>query len=72
MKDYIKFTLLLCAFTLVSYQNDPKVYICKGKQSKRYHYTEDCRGLSRCSTKIYKVTLSEAKELGRDLCGWEN
>ncbi|MBG6131757.1 hypothetical protein IWQ47_003501 [Aquimarina sp. EL_43] len=72
IKDNIKFTLTLLAFVLVSYQNDPKVYICMGKNSKRYHYTKHCRGLSRCSTKIYEVTLSKAKEIGRTLCGWED
>ncbi len=49
-----------------------KVYICKGKGSKKYHYNKHCRGLSRCSTKIYEVTLSKAKEMGRTLCGWED
>ena len=49
-----------------------EVYICKGTSSKRYHYVSNCRGLSNCSTDIYKVTLSEAKELGRTLCGWED
>ncbi|MCK8480921.1 hypothetical protein [Psychroserpens algicola] len=48
------------------------VYICKGPSSKRYHYTKTCRGLSACSTKTYKVSLSEAKELKRTLCGWED
>ncbi|NDV16522.1 hypothetical protein GO009_10835 [Muricauda sp. TY007] len=49
-----------------------KVYICKGKGSKKYHYNKHCRGLSRCSTKIYEVTLEKAKEMGRTLCGWED
>ncbi|WP_186990407.1 hypothetical protein [Constantimarinum furrinae] len=48
------------------------VYICKGKYSKKYHYKKNCRGLSNCSTDIYKVTLSEAKKIGRSLCGWED
>lgn len=48
------------------------VYICKGPKSKRYHYKSNCRGLSRCSTKIYKVTLEDARDLGRTLCGWED
>lgn len=51
---------------------ETNVYICKGKGSKRYHYTKTCRGLSRCSTKVYKVTLKKAKELKRTLCGWED
>jgi hypothetical protein len=48
------------------------VYICKGKYSKKYHYKKDCRGLSNCSTDIYKVSLSDAKKIGRTLCGWED
>jgi len=48
------------------------VYICKGPGSKRYHYSKSCRGLKSCSTKLYKVKLSEAKRLKRTLCGWED
>lgn len=51
---------------------DTKVYVCLGKGSKRYHYDKYCRGLSRCSTKIYGITLSKAKKMGRTLCGWED
>ncbi len=49
-----------------------EVYICKGPQSKKYHYKKDCRGLKNCSTDIYLVPLSDAKSLGRTLCGWED
>lgn len=62
------FTFLL--FTLTS--ADSFVYICKGKYAKKYHYNEYCRGLSNCSTKIYKVSLSEAKGMNRTLCGYED
>ncbi|WP_215957817.1 MULTISPECIES: hypothetical protein [Cellulophaga] len=48
------------------------VYICKGKSSKKYHYKKACRGLSNCSTKTYQVPLTEAREMGRTLCGWED
>jgi len=51
---------------------DTDVYICKGPSSKRYHYKKTCRGLNACSTKIYEVSLSSAKELKRTLCGWED
>ncbi|WP_234418163.1 hypothetical protein [Aquimarina aquimarini] len=51
---------------------DKEVYICNGPHSKRYHYHKHCRGLSKCSTYIYKVSLEEAKEEGRTLCGWED
>lgn len=57
---------------LTSFSSDiDEVYICKGPQSKKYHYRKDCRGLSNCTTDTYTVTLSEAKKLGRTLCGWE-
>lgn len=45
-------------------------YICTGSQSKRYHKTEDCIGLSRCSRTIEKVSVKDAKELGRTPCGY--
>ena len=60
------------ALTAFTTSIETTVYICKGPQSKKYHYNKDCRGLSRCSTKIYSVTLGEAKNLGRGLCGWED
>ena len=44
------------------------VYICEGRYSKVYHKSQDCRGLSNCSTKIYKVTLEEALKMGRRPC----
>lgn len=47
------------------------VYICKGPNSKRYHYKKSCRGLKSCSTKLHEVSLTEARDIGRTLCGWE-
>jgi hypothetical protein len=44
------------------------VYLCEGPYSKVYHKASDCRGLSNCSTKIYKVTLEEAVKMGRRPC----
>jgi hypothetical protein len=44
------------------------VYICKGPKSLVYHRSEDCRGLSHCSTQIYKVTLADAVRMGRRPC----
>jgi hypothetical protein len=65
--------LLFTAFLTVSFSSpETEVYICKGKYSKKYHYKKNCRGLSNCSTNIYKVTLSEAKKLKRTLCGHED
>lgn len=44
------------------------VYICQGPYSKVYHKSNECRGLSNCSTKILKVTLEEAVKMGRRPC----
>lgn len=51
---------------------DTQVYICKGPKSKRYHYRKNCRGLKRCSTKVSKVSIEEAKDKNRTLCGYED
>lgn len=48
------------------------VYICKGPNSRAYHYNPHCRGLKQCTTELEKLTLREAKEIGRKLCGYEN
>jgi len=44
------------------------VFVCKGPSSKVYHKTDHCKGLSHCSTQIYKVTEDEAKKMGRRQC----
>jgi len=65
------FFLLVLSGPIDYTEKDSNVYLCMGKSSKRYHYRQNCRGLSNCSTKIYEVSLSKAKELGRTLCGFE-
>lgn len=73
MHNKFKFNFFLLIFStlfLLSTTQQKDVYICKGKSSKRYHLDKYCRGLSNCSTDIYKVSLKEAKRIGRTLCGW--
>lgn len=72
MKTFIIFIAAILLFVQSKTPIETNVYICKGKGSKRYHYTKTCRGLSRCSTKVYEVTLKKAKEIRRTLCGWED
>ena len=74
MKTYLKLPLLfLSVLLLLSFAADTTyVYICKGPKSKCYLYESNCRGLSRCSTNIYKVTLDCTKDLGQTLCGLED
>ena len=45
-----------------------QVFIGKGPSSKVYHKSDRCKGLSKCSTEIYNVSIEEAKKLGRRAC----
>ena len=61
--------LLITNFTpLRAVEKTNYVYLCEGPYSKVYHKAENCRGLSNCSTKIYKVTLEEAEKMSRRPC----
>lgn len=44
------------------------VYICTGEYSKRYHKTEECKGLWNCHAKIEETSLNKAKSMGRTPC----
>jgi hypothetical protein len=67
-----KFLAIACLFFLTSFVSPTTyVYLCDSAGGKKYHFTESCRGLGNCKHRIVKVTLSEAKELGKSLCGWE-
>ena len=58
---------------LFNLSNDTSaVYICVSKTATKYHLSDTCKGLSRCTHKISKVTLKEAKAGGYKLCGWED
>jgi hypothetical protein len=57
-------TLAFSSFTLFQ----SIVYVCKGPSSKVYHKSNSCKGLSHCSTQVYKVTVEEAKKMGRREC----
>jgi hypothetical protein len=48
------------------------VYICGPTGAKKYHYNENCRGLTACRHVLTKVTLSQAQGYGLTLCGWED
>ncbi len=61
-------SLLFTSFKPASLRKVDYVYICEGPYSKVYHRSNECRGLSNCSTKIYKVTLEEAVKMGRRPC----
>jgi len=75
MKKLLKFKIaifaiiIFCSFSSSTFYN---VFICDSKTAKKYHLKEDCRGLSNCKAKTKKITLKEAKDLNRTLCGWED
>jgi len=67
----LSFSILLVSATSYNVV-ESNVYICQGKYSKKYHLSKTCRGLSNCKAAIVKVTLSDAKQKGKTLCGWED
>lgn len=44
------------------------VYICTGPKAKKYHATETCRGLNRCSGSIKQLSVSSARSKGFTPC----
>jgi len=69
-----KAALLFCLyFTITAFcSKDVTVYICGPQGAKKYHYSEDCRGLRACKHEVFKVTKSKAESYGLTLCGWED
>lgn len=71
-------TLVLTFLTLTSFstqtrtESQTSVYLCDSSGGKKYHFDKGCRGLSNCQHEIKKVTLEEAKKLGKTICGWED
>lgn len=44
------------------------VYICTGPKATKYHKTDKCRGLNRCSGSIEQLLISNAKAKGYSPC----
>lgn len=67
-----KLLLTISIITLFSFNSVVDyVYICDSKTAKKYHYDKNCRGIKSCKFKIVKITLSEAEEKNKTLCGFE-
>jgi hypothetical protein len=64
--------ILLFIFLTSFHPVENKVYICGPKGAKKYHYSENCRGLTACRHEIVKTSLSQAQNYGLTLCGWED
>lgn len=69
----MKYTLLLLFVFCTSFSSiETNVFICGSSGAKKYHYKENCRGLSSCSHGVVKTSLKQAQGLGLTLCGWED
>ncbi|GAA3749660.1 MULTISPECIES: hypothetical protein [Flavobacterium] len=69
----MKYTLLLLFVFCTSFSSiETNVFICGPSGAKKYHYNENCRGLSSCSHGVVKTSLKQAQGLGLTLCGWED
>lgn len=69
----MKYILLVLFIFLTSFHPpETSVYICGSTGAKKYHFSQNCRGLSSCSHGTVKTSLKQAKGLGLTLCGWED
>ncbi|WP_406844211.1 hypothetical protein [Flavobacterium soyae] len=69
----MKYALPLFFVFLISFRPpETSVYICGSTGAKKYHYNENCRGLSSCSHEVVKTSLKQAQRYGLTLCGWED
>lgn len=60
----LSIVLSFCAST----STNSYVYICTGPKAKVYHRTTRCSGLNNCSGSIKKITVAQAKQMGRRAC----
>jgi len=44
------------------------VYICTGPKARKYHSSQNCRGLNRCSGSIKSLSVSIAQSKGFTPC----
>lgn len=61
-------SIVLILTTSFAAAPERNVYICNGPKSVAYHLTNECKGLSRCSTNIQEVSENFAIKKGRRLC----
>lgn len=64
-------TLVLLSVLLLSAKSATTVFVCVSPSAEVYHYKEDCRGIKKCTHEVKKVSLDEAKKMGRRMCGFE-
>lgn len=64
--------ILLFAFLTSFCPPETTVFVCGSTGAKKYHFNENCRGLSSCSHGTVKISLKKAQGYGLTLCGWED
>lgn len=68
----MKIILLVLLFIYrVNCASSTIVYICDSPNARKYHYKENCRGLSNCNYKIIETTLEKSEKANKTLCRWE-
>jgi hypothetical protein len=68
-----KFVMLLfLMFGGIKDTGSATVYICGSPNAKKYHLKSICKGLSNCTYRIKKTTLTAAKQSGKTICLWED
>ena len=55
-------------YNLTPSSHNSTVYVCTGEKAIRYHKSEDCRGLLRCSAEIVEQDVDEAEDQGLTPC----
>lgn len=69
MKLKVKAAIATLAIAIMSFSSSANyVYICTGGSAKKYHATQNCRGLNRCKGEVVKVSVEDAKSKGRTAC----
>ena len=68
----LKVLLTSTILSVLTFTNEPKVFICDSENSVAYHLKKECRGLNACNEEIIEVTLEKAVGKELRLCGWED
>lgn len=77
MKNFLLVSIFLILYQvtanlpLTSGSSLQGAFICDSTGGKKYHFKKGCRGLSNCKASIKKLSIGEAKKIGKTLCGWE-
>ena len=68
-----KILIVLIGIVLIfSCNSNENVYIFTDPYSVAYHQSKNCQGLNKCSTELTTITIKQAKEMGRRICGYED